>query len=174
MKKPFFFLVLLSLLTFAQERSEALIIQGNIFTVSYNESYEQPNWIIYCVRDVPKNVDWKGYNFRKDALVWTSNNADYKNNIWDKGHLAPAAAFSDSEDNLKATFSFLNCTLQHHRLNRKEWAPSRTTSTWLGRSVWWYECRSRCSFWIKPSRFTHGSTCTFELYQTDSISWRYH
>ena len=36
--------------------------------------------------------------------------------------MAPAAAFSDSEANLKATFSFLNCTLQHQRLNRKEWA----------------------------------------------------
>ncbi|MDC1439026.1 DNA/RNA non-specific endonuclease [Flavobacteriaceae bacterium] len=93
-----------------------------MFTVSYNELYEQPNWITYCVRDVPKNVDRKGYNFRKGTRVWTSNNADYKNNIWDKGHLAPAAAFSDSEANLKATFSFLNCTLQHQRLNRKEWA----------------------------------------------------
>ena len=36
--------------------------------------------------------------------------------------MAPAAAFSDSEDNLKATFSFLNCTLHHQRLNQKEWA----------------------------------------------------
>ena len=36
--------------------------------------------------------------------------------------MTPAAVFSDSKANLKATFSFLNCTLQHQRLNRKEWA----------------------------------------------------
>ena len=56
------------------------------------------------------------------ASRFTSNDADYKNNIWDKGHLAPAAAFSDTEANLNATFSFLNCTLQHSNLNRYEWA----------------------------------------------------
>ena len=42
-------------------------------------------------------------------------------NIWDKGHMAPAAHFSDSMDNLKATFSFLNSALQHERLNRGAW-----------------------------------------------------
>ena len=36
--------------------------------------------------------------------------------------MTPAAAFSDSKVNLKATFPFLNFTLQHQRLNRKEWA----------------------------------------------------
>ena len=36
--------------------------------------------------------------------------------------MTPAAAFSDSKVNLKATFPFLNFTLQDQRLNRKEWA----------------------------------------------------
>ena len=116
------FFLLLSFFSFGQEREEALIAQNNIFTVSYNEVYEQPNWVEYKVRKITKKADRKGLNFYTVDSVWTSNNADYKNNIWDKGHLAPAAAFSDSEGNLKATFSFLNCTLQHQRLNRKEWA----------------------------------------------------
>ena len=116
------FFLLLSFFSYGQEREEALIAQNNIFTVSYNEVYEQPNWVEYKVRKITKKADRKGLNFYTVDSVWTSNNADYKNNIWDKGHLAPAAAFSDSEGNLKATFSFLNCTLQHQRLNRKEWA----------------------------------------------------
>ena len=45
----------------------------------------------------------------------------YKNE-WDKGHLAPAATFSDSEENLNKTFSFINCAMQIDDLNRGEWA----------------------------------------------------
>ena len=73
-------------------------------------------------RNIKKNFDRKGFNFYNVDSVYTSNNADYKNNIWDKGHLAPAGSFSDTEGNLRATFSFLNCVLQHYYLNRNEWA----------------------------------------------------
>ena len=61
-------------------------------------------------------------NFYKEADIHTSDNADYTKNPWDKGHLAPAAAFSDSYTNLKTTFSFLNCSMQLDRLNQGEWA----------------------------------------------------
>ena len=36
--------------------------------------------------------------------------------------MAPAGSFTDSYENLYATFSFLNCTLQKDQLNRGEWA----------------------------------------------------
>ena len=36
---------------------EEIIINKGIFTVSYNEVYEQPNWIEYSVSNRPKNVD---------------------------------------------------------------------------------------------------------------------
>ena len=115
------FPLLLSFFSYSPEREEALIVKSNIFTVSYNEVYEQPNWIEYKVRKITKKADRKGLNFYTVDSVWTSNNADYKNNIWDKGHLAPAAAFSNSKTNLIATFSYLNCALQHNKLNRKGW-----------------------------------------------------
>ena len=98
------------------------IIQGSIFKVSYNEIYEQPNWIEYKVRNVASNFDRSGYDFFSVDSVYTSNIDDYANNVWDKGHLAPAASFSDTEENLSASFSFLNCVLQHYNLNRYEWA----------------------------------------------------
>jgi DNA/RNA endonuclease G (NUC1) len=60
-------------------------------------------------------------NFYTEGEVQTSNNADYYRNVWDKGHLAPAATYSDSMENLKQTFSFLNCALQDQYLNRGEW-----------------------------------------------------
>jgi DNA/RNA endonuclease G (NUC1) len=55
-----------------------------------------------------------------DSII-TSDNADYANNVWDKGHLAPAAAFNCTREMLHRTFSYLNCTLQHQDLNRGAW-----------------------------------------------------
>ena len=122
MNKLLLVLLAFPLICISQDKNDNFIIEGSIFKVSYNEQYEQPNWIEYKIRNVKKNFDRKGRNFYNVDSVFTSNNADYKNNIWDKGHLAPAAAFSDTEANLNATFSFLNCTLQHNNLNRYEWA----------------------------------------------------
>ena len=102
-------------------RSNVLIDKG-IFKVSYNEIFEQPNWIEYTVSNRPKNVDRAHKDFYLESGVFTSDNADYYKNEWDKGHLAPAATFSDSEDNLNKTFSFINCAMQIDNLNRGEWA----------------------------------------------------
>ena len=102
-------------------RTEVIVDRG-VFQVSYNEQYEQPNWVIYPVRSVPKNVDRAGMNFYTDKDIHTSDDADYYANPWDKGHMAPAADFSDSSANLTATFSYLNCALQLDNLNRGEWA----------------------------------------------------
>ena len=102
-------------------RSNVLIDKG-IYKVSYNEIFEQPNWIEYTVSNRPKNVDRGNKDFYLESGVFTSDNADYYKNEWDKGHLAPAATFSDSEDNLNKTFSFINCAMQIDNLNRGEWA----------------------------------------------------
>ena len=101
---------------------EVVMIDKEIYKVSYNELYEQPNWIEYTVSNRPKNVDRGNKDFYLESGVFTSNNADYYKNEWDKGHLAPAATFSDSEENLNKTFSFINCAMQIDNLNRGEWA----------------------------------------------------
>ena len=93
MKKLLLVLLAFPLICISQDKNDNFIIEGSIFKVSYNEQYEQPNWIEYKIRNVKKNFDRKGRNFYNVDSVFTSNNADYKNNIWDKGHLAPAASF---------------------------------------------------------------------------------
>jgi endonuclease G len=60
-------------------------------------------------------------DFYTEKEIHTSDNDDYKNNLYDKGHLAPAATFSDNMENLKQTFSYLNSALQNQYLNRGEW-----------------------------------------------------
>ena len=103
------------------ERRDEVIIENNVFKVWYSEVKEQPTKLIYTSTNRPKNVDRGSMNFYTEGDVYTSNNADYYNNVWDKGHLAPAATYSDSMVNLKQTFSFLNCALQNKYLNRGEW-----------------------------------------------------
>ena len=98
-----------------------IVTQTSIFTVSYNEVYEQPNWIEYQVRNVTANVERSG-DFYGIEGIYTSHEDDYHNNDWDKGHLAPAASFLDSQENLETTFSYLNCALMKDNLNRYEWA----------------------------------------------------
>ena len=92
-----------------------------IYQVWYDEKLEQPIKVSYWVKDRPKNVDRKGMNFYKEKDFHTSDDKDYYKNVWDKGHMAPAAHFSDTEKNLKTTFSYLNSALQHEKLNRGAW-----------------------------------------------------
>ena len=101
-------------------RSE-VIIETSTYTVSYNEILQQPNWLEYTSTNRVKNVDRGSMDFKLYPGVITSDKHDYYKNIYDKGHLAPAATFSDSMDNLGETFYYLNCALQNQDLNRGEW-----------------------------------------------------
>ena len=101
-------------------RSE-VIIETSTYTVSYNEILQQPNWLEYTSTNRVKNVDRGSMDFKLYPGVVTSDKHDYYKNIYDKGHLAPAATFSDNMDNLEETFYYLNCALQNQDLNRGEW-----------------------------------------------------
>lgn len=100
---------------------DSVYVKTNIFEVVYSEKLEQPKWLKYKSTNRPTNVNRAGLDFYTIKDVHTSDYKDYLNNIWDKGHLAPAASFSDNMVNLKQTFSYLNCALQHADLNRGEW-----------------------------------------------------
>ena len=100
---------------------ESIKVETPIYTVWYSETKEQPISLIYKSSNRPKNVDRGSMNFYTEDNYHTSDNKDYYRNVWDKGHLAPAATFSDSQSNLKQTFSYLNCALQNQYLNRGQW-----------------------------------------------------
>ena len=107
--------------TTSTELREEVTVDNNVFTVIYSETKEQPLQLTYRSSNRPKNVDRGSMNFYKEDDYHTSDNADYYKNVWDKGHLAPAATFSDSRENLKQTFSYLNSALQNQYLNRGAW-----------------------------------------------------
>ena len=120
MKKILLFLgvFLVSFTTFAQD---TIRVKNNVFEVLYSQKLEQPLWLKYRSTNRPTNVNRGTMDFYTEKNIKTSDGEDYKANIYDKGHLAPAASFSDNMENLKQTFSYLNCMMQDQYQNRGEW-----------------------------------------------------
>lgn len=115
------FILLFSLFCLSIYGQGVKTITTDIFTVEYSEVYQQPLNISYKVECTDGDVSRLGMAFKNYPGVITSDDADYVDNVWDKGHLAPAADFNCSEDMLKSTFTYLNCALQHEGLNRGPW-----------------------------------------------------
>lgn len=111
-------LLFISNILFAQR--DTLINKG-IYKVLYSQKLQQPIWISYQSINRPTNVNRGAMDFYTERGLITSDAADYSHNRYDKGHGAPAATFSDNMDNLKTTFSYLNCMLQWDELNRGQW-----------------------------------------------------
>ena len=98
-----------------------ITISNPVFTVLYSQEYEQPLKLMYISSNRPKNVDRGSMDFYLEDSIRTSDDRDYRHNEWDKGHLAPAAAFSCDRETIKKTFTYLNSALQHQSLNRGIW-----------------------------------------------------
>lgn len=119
-KKLILFLLLLPLYSYGQLR-DSVYIKTQIFEMVYSEVLEQPKWVKYRVQCAENSISRAGLDFYKEKLYHTSDNADYVANEWDKGHMAPAAAFGCDINLLKQTFTYLNSALQHQSLNRGPW-----------------------------------------------------
>ena len=104
-----------------RNKIDSILVTTNIFEISYNEIFEQPNWVKYIVRDIVKNADRDGMNFYTVDSIYTSDDNDYYSNRWDRGHMAPAGSFNASYENLYSTFTYLNVALQYDDLNRGAW-----------------------------------------------------
>lgn len=122
MKKLLLFTLftLLSLSGFSQKR-DSVYVKSEIFEIMYSEKLEGPLWVKYKIDCPTGNESRKGMDFYKNDSIHTSDHHDYVNNIWDKGHMAPAAAFNCDLKKLKTTFSYLNCSPQDQFLNRGTW-----------------------------------------------------
>lgn len=95
----------------------------DIYTIQYRSDLEQPVKIEYTVLCPKGGVSRQGMDFWRplEAGLVTSDNDDYRNNEWDKGHMAPAAAFNCTKEMLHTTFSYANSALQYESLNRGVW-----------------------------------------------------
>ena len=100
------------------------IVNHDFYTLSYNEKYEQAEWVAYELKQgyLIKN-HFKRPLFIKDPNVGTGS-ADWKNykkSGYDKGHLCPAADMEFSKEAFKETFFTSNISPQLHVFNNGVW-----------------------------------------------------
>ena len=114
-------LLLIITLSIGVNAQDTVRVKNQVFEILYSQKLEQPVWIKYKSTNRPTNVNRGSMDFYKEPNIKTSDEDDYRSNIYDKGHGAPAATFSDNMENLKQTFSYLNSILQNQYLNRGEW-----------------------------------------------------
>ena len=94
-------------LNLIENKKRDIKVDAGIYQVLYSESLEQPKEVWYTVKCSEGKESRKGMDFYTNDSIYTSSEEDYKNNIWDKGHMAPAADFSCNKNDLKKTFSYL-------------------------------------------------------------------
>jgi DNA/RNA endonuclease G (NUC1) len=114
-------LLLIITLSIGVNAQDTVRVKNQVFEILYSQKLEQPVWIKYRSTNRPTNVNRGSMDFYKEPNIKTSDEDDYRSNVYDKGHGAPAATFSDNMENLKQTFSYLNSILQNQYLNRGEW-----------------------------------------------------
>jgi len=121
MKKLLFILVLLISITVNAQLRDSVYIKTDIYECVYSEVLEQPKFIRYTVQCPNGTAPRAGMDFYISDNLKTSDDKDYAQNVYDKGHMAPAADFNCTKEMLYKTFSYVNCALQHKDLNRVTW-----------------------------------------------------
>jgi endonuclease G len=97
--------------------------------------------------------------------IKTSDHKDYENNVWDKGHCAPAADFNCTRETLWQTFSYLNCILQHEKLNRGAWRLLEAYERDLAKTNK-IEVEIRVVYGPKAAKLPTGATIPTAFYKT--------
>lgn len=114
-------LLLVSFVSLSQTLRDSVLVDKGIFKIVYSEKLEQPLRVNYKILCQNGQASRQGMDFYIEKEYKTSDAKDYENNIYDKGHCAPAADFNCDKETLYKTFTYLNCALQDQYLNRGTW-----------------------------------------------------
>jgi len=160
MKKLLLTLLLtLPLFVFSQKTlRDSIYIKTNMFEIIYSEKLQQPKFIRYTVQCPNGSAPRTGMDFYTCDSILTSDDKDYFNNPYDKGHLAPAADFNCTKDLLFKTFTYLNCSLQQENLNRTTWRLLEVRERELAKTNKTVVVEIRCVFSKKSIVLPTGAT----------------
>ncbi len=107
-----------------QSKQGCEIIKHPGFTLCYNESHEQAEWVAYeLTADETISIYKRTDRFLQDPFVkgGSATDADYKGSGFDRGHLAPAADMGWSGESMLASFYYSNMSPQLPGFNRGIW-----------------------------------------------------
>jgi endonuclease G len=100
------------------------IIHHQFYSLSYNENYEQAEWVAYQLNgnDLYKNKFKRPYFEQDDKVAnGSANYWNYKNSGYNKGHLCPAGDRTFSEEAYNETFLTSNISPQLYDFNAGIW-----------------------------------------------------
>ncbi len=94
------------------------------YTLSYNEEFEQADWVAYVLSCSETQGDIKRSNKFKvdeDIVSGSAENSDYSKSGYDRGHLMPAADNSWNKTAMEQSFYYSNMSPQKPSFNRGIW-----------------------------------------------------
>lgn len=100
------------------------LVEHTGFSLGYNERYEQASWVAYpLVREQVSGQGARDRFFNPDPKVKTGSAlfSDYTRSGYDRGHLAPAADFKHSYEQMRETFFMSNISPQDREFNAGIW-----------------------------------------------------
>jgi endonuclease G len=101
------------------------LIRHKYYALSYNENYEQAEWIAFELTADRLKMPWvnRTNDFRPDPLVETgsADPNDYRRTKYDRGHLVAAADMAFSEEAMSETFFMSNMSPQVPGFNKGIW-----------------------------------------------------
>jgi len=107
------------------------VVRHTYYTLSYNENYEQANWVYYSLTDsmILNSGQERSNNFKMDKSVVSisAKSSDYTNSGYDRGHLCPAGDMGFSEVAMQESFLMSNISPQVPDFNRGIWKKLEST-----------------------------------------------
>ena len=101
------------------------VIYHDFYTLSYDETHEQAEWVAYELTRSRLNQDWveRSNDFRTDPKVRDGSAQwdDYLHTGYDRGHLVPAADMAFNQTAMSETFYMSNISPQDPKFNGGIW-----------------------------------------------------
>lgn len=106
------------------------IVRHTYYTLSYNEDYEEANWVYYTLTDsmVLNSGQERSNTFKVDNWVVTASakSSDYTKSGYDRGHLCPAGDMGFNRVAMQESFLMSNVSPQLPEFNRGIWKELET------------------------------------------------
>jgi DNA/RNA endonuclease G (NUC1) len=107
--------------------SDDIIISRRQYTLSYNASHGDPNWVSWNLDASHKGTAPRCDCFSADPLVFAAHAPAYNTNdwinggVWSRGHMSPSADWNVSDGDNAPTFYLSNMVPQNQTLNAGPW-----------------------------------------------------
>ena len=111
--------------SFLDQTCDDDLIDKNFFVICHRSAWKIPRWVGYHLTEaILKGNTGRTDDFRPDPELSPGARAvlaDYRGSGFDRGHMAPAAAFKRSKQAMSTTFLLSNMAPQTSQLNRRIW-----------------------------------------------------